>query len=88
MLSFRKEVGFKDMINGTGTSKPGYNNLIRFCGEQDDFAIDTCCTIYCPTIYAPENDGSRHLLDVILFPYSVTFLFKNPCSTHSNNGKT
>ena len=43
-----EEVNFKDLIDGTGTSKPGYNK-IRFCGEQaglDDlqyFWIDTCC---------------------------------------------
>jgi hypothetical protein len=43
-----EEVSFKDMIDGTGTSKPGYDK-IRFCGEQaghDDlqyFWIDTCC---------------------------------------------
>ena len=43
-----EEVSFKDMIDGTGTSKPGYHK-IRFCGEQarrDDlqyFWIDTCC---------------------------------------------
>ena len=43
-----EEVSFKDMMDGTGTSKPGYNK-IRFCGEQverDDlqyFWIDTCC---------------------------------------------
>ena len=43
-----EEVSFEDMIDGTGTSKPGYDK-IRFCGEQverDDlqyFWIDTCC---------------------------------------------
>ena len=43
-----EEVNFKDMIDGTGISKPGYDK-IRFCGEQarrDDlqfFWIDTCC---------------------------------------------
>ena len=43
-----EEVSFKDMINGTGMTKPGYDK-IRFCGEQarrDDlqyFWIDTCC---------------------------------------------
>ena len=43
-----EEVSFKDMIDGTGISKPGYDK-IRFCGEQagsDDlqhFWIDTCC---------------------------------------------
>ena len=43
-----EEVSFKDMIDGTGTSKPGYDK-IQFCGEQarrDDleyFWIDTCC---------------------------------------------
>ena len=43
-----EEVSFKDMINGTGTSKPGYDK-IRFCGEQAGrdnlqyFWIDTCC---------------------------------------------
>ena len=43
-----EEVSFKDMMDGTGTSKPGYDK-IRFCGEQaghDDlqyFWIDTCC---------------------------------------------
>jgi Heterokaryon incompatibility protein (HET) len=43
-----EEVSFKDMIDGTGTSKPGHGK-IRFCGEQarrDDlqyFWIDTCC---------------------------------------------
>ena len=28
-----EEVNFKDMIDGTGTSKPGYDK-IRFCGKQ------------------------------------------------------
>ena len=43
-----EEVSFKDMIDSTGMSKPGYAK-IRFCGEQarrDDlqyFWIDTCC---------------------------------------------
>jgi hypothetical protein len=55
MLYFRthggadaEEVSFKDMMDGTGMRKPGYDK-IRFCGEQarcDDlqyFWIDTCC---------------------------------------------
>jgi hypothetical protein len=43
-----KEVSFKDLTDGTGKSKPGYDKL-RFCGEQarrDDlqyFWVDTCC---------------------------------------------
>jgi len=43
-----EEVSFKDMIDGTGIGKPGYDK-IQFCGEQaerDDlqyFWIDTCC---------------------------------------------
>ncbi|KAN0071275.1 HET domain containing protein [Elaphomyces granulatus] len=43
-----EEVSFKDMIDGTGKSKPGYDK-IRFCGEQarrdglQYFWIDTCC---------------------------------------------
>jgi Heterokaryon incompatibility protein (HET) len=43
-----EEVSFKDMIDGTGISKPGYNK-IRFCGEQarrdglQYFWVDTCC---------------------------------------------
>jgi hypothetical protein len=43
-----EEVSFKDMMDGTGMKKPGYDK-IRFCGEQarcDDlqyFWIDTCC---------------------------------------------
>jgi hypothetical protein len=28
-----EEVTFKDLMNGTGKSKPGYDK-IRFCGEQ------------------------------------------------------
>lgn len=42
------EVTFDDVINGTGTHKPGYEK-IRFCGEQagkdglEYFWIDTCC---------------------------------------------
>ena len=28
-----EEVSFKDMMDGTGKSKPGYDK-IRFCGEQ------------------------------------------------------
>jgi heterokaryon incompatibility protein (HET) len=42
------EVIFKDMMDGTGRSKPGYDK-IRFCGEQarrdgfQYFWIDTCC---------------------------------------------
>ena len=43
-----EEVNFKDMMNGTGKRKSGYDN-IRFCGEQAGrdglqyFWIDTCC---------------------------------------------
>jgi len=44
------EVTFKDLVEGTGKTKAGYNK-IRFCGERaacDDlqyFWVDTCCTI-------------------------------------------
>jgi hypothetical protein len=43
-----EEVSFKDMINGAGTSKAGYDK-IRFCEEQarrdglQHFWVDTCC---------------------------------------------
>jgi len=43
-----EEVTFKDLMDGTGTSKPGYDK-IRFCGEQarrdglQYFWVDTCC---------------------------------------------
>ncbi|KAF2199736.1 hypothetical protein GQ43DRAFT_343313, partial [Delitschia confertaspora ATCC 74209] len=43
-----EEVTFKELINGAGKNKPGYEK-IRFCGEQaaqDDleyFWVDTCC---------------------------------------------
>src|SRR4051794_31465518 len=43
-----QEVTFKDVTNGTGQSKAGYQK-IRFCGEQAArdglryFWIDTCC---------------------------------------------
>jgi ankyrin repeat protein len=43
-----QEVTFKDLIDGTGKSKTGYDK-IRFCGQQaerDDlqyFWVDTCC---------------------------------------------
>jgi len=43
-----EEVTFKDLIDGTGKDKAGYNKL-RFCAEQarrDDlqyFWVDTCC---------------------------------------------
>ncbi|KAN0067930.1 HET domain containing protein [Elaphomyces granulatus] len=43
-----EEVSFKDMMDGTGMSKPGYHK-IQFCGEQAGhdslqyFWIDTCC---------------------------------------------
>jgi Heterokaryon incompatibility protein (HET) len=43
-----EEVSFKDMMDGAGTRKPGYNK-IRFCAEQarcdnlQYFWIDTCC---------------------------------------------
>jgi heterokaryon incompatibility protein (HET) len=43
-----EEVSFKDMIDGTGKRKTGYDK-IRFCGEQAGrdglqyFWIDTCC---------------------------------------------
>jgi hypothetical protein len=42
------EVTFRDLANGTGKAKPGYEK-IRFCGEQarkdnlEYFWIDTCC---------------------------------------------
>jgi hypothetical protein len=43
-----EEVTFKDMIEGNGTSKTGFDK-IRFCGEQAGcnglqyFWVDTCC---------------------------------------------
>ena len=43
-----EEVTFRDLMNGTGKNKAGYNK-IRFCGEQASrdglqyFWIDTCC---------------------------------------------
>ena len=43
-----EEVSFKDIMDGTGMSKPGYDK-IRFCGKQAErdglqyFWIDTCC---------------------------------------------
>ena len=43
-----EEVTFRDLIDGTGKSKAGYNK-IRFCAQQaaDDglqyFWVDTCC---------------------------------------------
>jgi hypothetical protein len=51
ILSHRWEAGevtFKDLIDGTGASKAGYDK-IRFCGEQAKrdglqyFWVDTCC---------------------------------------------
>ncbi|KAN0072275.1 HET domain containing protein [Elaphomyces granulatus] len=46
--AYMEEVSFKDIMDGTGKSKPGYDK-IRFCGEQarrdglQHFWIDTCC---------------------------------------------
>jgi hypothetical protein len=43
-----EEVSFKDLMDGIGKSKPGYDK-IRFCGEQarrdglQYFWVDTCC---------------------------------------------
>src|SRR5450759_607360 len=43
-----EEVTFKDLIDGTGKSKTGYDKL-QFCGEQANsdgltlFWVDTCC---------------------------------------------
>ena len=43
-----EEVSFKDLMDGTGKSKPGYDK-IRFCGKQarrdglQYFWVDTCC---------------------------------------------
>jgi hypothetical protein len=43
-----EEVTYKDLMNGTGKGKAGYNK-IRFCGEQAKrdglqyFWVDTCC---------------------------------------------
>src|ERR1700740_1768600 len=43
-----EEVSFKDMMDGTGKTKPGYDKIC-FCGEQarrdglQYFWIDTCC---------------------------------------------
>ncbi len=43
-----EEVTFRDLVDGTGKSKPGYDK-IRFCGEQarrdglQYFWVDTCC---------------------------------------------
>ena len=45
-----EEVTFKDLIDGTGKHKNGYNK-IRFCGKQAKrdglqyLWVDTCCTI-------------------------------------------
>src|ERR1700712_4932561 len=46
--SIDEEVTFKDMIDGTGKNKSGYNKII-FCGSQAEsdnlqhFWVDTCC---------------------------------------------
>jgi hypothetical protein len=43
-----EEVTFKDLVDGTGKSKPGYDK-ISFCAEQAGrdglryFWVDTCC---------------------------------------------
>jgi len=43
-----EEVSFKDLMDGTGKRKPGYDK-IRFCSEQAHrdglqfFWVDTCC---------------------------------------------
>lgn len=43
-----EEITYKDLINGTGNNKVGYEK-IRFCGEQARrdrlkyFWVDTCC---------------------------------------------
>jgi len=43
-----QEVTFKDLMDGTGQSKTGYDK-IRFCGQQAErdslqyFWVDTCC---------------------------------------------
>jgi hypothetical protein len=43
-----EEVNFRDMMEGNGTSKTGFDK-IRFCGEQarrdglQYFWVDTCC---------------------------------------------
>lgn len=43
-----QEVTYQDIVNGTGTSKAGYNKL-KFCAEQaeedslEHFWVDTCC---------------------------------------------
>jgi hypothetical protein len=43
-----QEVIFKDLVNGTGQSKTGYDK-VRFCGQQAErdglryFWVDTCC---------------------------------------------
>ncbi len=69
------EVTFRDLIDGTGKSKIGYDK-IRFCGKQaqrdglEYFWVDTCCTIQthhrrqCPTkrvAYAAENGGRMYV---------------------------
>ena len=44
----KEEVSFKEMMDGTGTSKEGYKK-IKFCGDQamrdgiEYFWVDTCC---------------------------------------------
>ncbi|KAN0067763.1 hypothetical protein V8E54_014010 [Elaphomyces granulatus] len=56
-----EEVGFKDMMDGTGKRKSGYDK-IRFCGEQAGrdglqyFWIDTCCI---------DNSSSSELQEAI-----------------------
>ena len=46
--NYLEEVTFKDLMENTGKSKPGYEK-IRFCGEQAKrdgiqyFWVDTCC---------------------------------------------
>jgi hypothetical protein len=46
--NFEEEVTFKDLVDGTGKDKPGYDK-IRFCANQVErdglryFWVDTCC---------------------------------------------
>jgi len=46
--NFEEEVTIKDLVDGTGKDKPGYDK-IRFCADQVErdgliyFWVDTCC---------------------------------------------
>ncbi|KAN0067820.1 HET domain containing protein [Elaphomyces granulatus] len=73
-----EEVSFKDMIDGTGKRKTGYDK-IRFCGEQAGrdglqyFWIDTCCIDKSSSAELHEAINSMFYVKSSQLPWEFSF---------------